>query len=732
MRVAIVHYHLRPGGVSTVIRSTSEILTGAGVRHVILVGDSPAPDLPCRVVDGLGYRRHPSDLTSDESLAVRLSAESSLHVRLLSAAHDSLGGPPDIWHFHNHSLGKNTLLPEFVDRLATLGERIILHLHDLAEDGRPQNYPVIHDPRILYPVSPGIRYAFINPRDRQHFIDAGLPESVAIFLPNPLPPLSPRSSPASSSGPLVLYPVRGIRRKNLGEILLLSKLAPAGTRFAITRRPENPEAVPGHDHWRTFAEKESLPVDFDVVDRIPPPASDDSAFSSWMDHSTHRVTTSVAEGFGLVANESAADGKPLFGRNLHSTPAPHLYERILVPAAWIDSASLRRHLNARLVETHRLYRKPLDPSLVDRTFDSLHHVGYLDFGNLPELLQQKVILRLSDKDAGEIFVDSNGTLASAADWLANQLESCDVSHRPKPSPYPILDLYRDVADLVRDSVVESGLPPDPHPPRRWPYDLRYLSPDTILDAYLDNGNFHFLLTAPPEIRAVIFDIYGTLAISPPAAIRPDRSFDPILAEIIGDAGYPVTSSVTTALHRLLVSHHAASTADHPEIDLRELWSELLGTEVSPELIQTIEDAWHPIQPMPGAAEIIRHLHQSGIRLGFLSNAQLNTLPALDRILGNITQLFEPDLTFLSYQHRIAKPSPLLFGKLADALAARGIAPDETLYVGNDPLQDIVPAANAGFRTALFTGHPDSLRPGICSPDLTINSLSDLSDLIQKL
>jgi FMN phosphatase YigB (HAD superfamily) len=54
--------------------------------------------------------------------------------------------------------------------------------------------------------------------------------------------------------------------------------------------------------------------------------------------------------------------------------------------------------------------------------------------------------------------------------------------------------------------------------------------------------------------------------------------------------------------------------------------------------------------------------------------------------------------------------------LSDRLAGRGISPAETLYIGNDPLQDIVTAAACGFKTALFTGHPDSIRPGECHPD----------------
>ena len=65
--------------------------------------------------------------------------------------------------------------------------------------------------------------------------------------------------------------------------------------------------------------------------------------------------------------------------------------------------------------------------------------------------------------------------------------------------------------------------------------------------------------------------------------------------------------------------------------------------------------------------------------------------------------------------------------MADRLAGRGIQPHEVLYIGNDPLHDIVPASEAGFQTALFAGHPDSSRPGECTPDFVIRRWSDLLD-----
>jgi putative hydrolase of the HAD superfamily len=124
--------------------------------------------------------------------------------------------------------------------------------------------------------------------------------------------------------------------------------------------------------------------------------------------------------------------------------------------------------------------------------------------------------------------------------------------------------------------------------------------------------------------------------------------------------------------------------------------------------------------MPGAEAFVQRMSRRGLSLGLLSNAQCNTLHSL----GGIADLLAPELTILSYQQGIAKPSPALFEMLVDRLAGRGISPADTLFIGNDPLQDIIPAAACGFKTALFTGHPDSIRDGGCMPDFIIRDWSE--------
>jgi FMN phosphatase YigB (HAD superfamily)/glycosyltransferase involved in cell wall biosynthesis len=684
---------------------------------VILAGEgSLDTDLPLHLVPGLAYRNE-----GGEDAAGLLQ---SIH----KAAATALGNPPDVWHFHNHSLGKNPALCRVVSLLAEENQRLVLQLHDLAEDGRPSDYQNIAGCTHLYPFGPRIRYVFLNTRDRNVFTAAGLPERNSHVGINPIecvkiPP------PDDGCPPLVFAPIRGIRRKNIGELVFLSALAPQGSRFAISRAPENPSALAIHETWRRFAASQRLPIEFDVTDRIPPAQGAAADFASWIAHSTHWASSSVAEGFGLPFLEAIACGRPLLGRNLPHVSAEHqphgirtgdLYDQLLVPAEWVDATILRDHLFTTLERNHRAWQRPLTRRIRDAVLDSLFHGDRLDFGNLPEALQQGVIERIAEPGCRRVptIKTANDSLP-AFEWLALAL----ANRTPAASPRQLAPYSQDAwLDALREIHQEL--------PGHAPGGIAYLPPERILDAFLTPDSFHFLRSALPPpapvfpYKAVVFDIYGTLLVSRGGAVKPDPEIDATLRRIIREFGHPPPSSPSTAIHDAVTRHHANAGVSFPEVDLRVMWRDVLGlepgTDMQP-LVEAIEAAWHPVTPMPGAEQLIGHLSTTGVSLGLLSNGQCNTLSDL----GGISSLFAPELILLSYQQGIAKPSPELFQTLTNRLAGRGITPEETLYVGNDPVQDILPAAAAGFTTALFTGHPDSLRIGTCKPDMEIRQWGEL-------
>lgn len=253
----------------------------------------------------------------------------------------------------------------------------------------------------------------------------------------------------------------------------------------------------------------------------------------------------------------------------------------------------------------------------------------------------------------------------------------------------------------------------------------------------------------PGIRAVLFDVYGTLVVSASGDIgragEPDR--DQAFAAALEAAGmtvpagrgagahpgaHPGTGPVTEtgeepdpepdpepgpvrleqAIRACHEARKAAGTA-FPEVDIREMWAEVLATrEDTSRLAIEYECRVNPIWPMPGMAEVLARLRARGLVLGIVSNAQFYTPLMLAGFLGAplSDRGFDEECCAFSYRLREAKPSTAIYQLALDGLARRhGIAPGAVLYVGNDVRNDIWPASATGCRTALFAGDARSLR-----------------------
>lgn len=226
----------------------------------------------------------------------------------------------------------------------------------------------------------------------------------------------------------------------------------------------------------------------------------------------------------------------------------------------------------------------------------------------------------------------------------------------------------------------------------------------------------------PGIRAVLFDIYGTLFISAAGDIGVGlvSDGDQAFREALQTVGLPPVGGVDL-LTRAIQSEHARKRArgiDHPEVEIAEIWRQVvtqLGFSLPGDALRQLaleyELRVNPVWPMPGLAETLDALRQGGVRLGLISNAQFYTPWLFPAFVGCTTgELgFAPQWCVFSWQLGEAKPSRVLYDQAAQALGAEGITPGEVLYVGNDCLNDMWPAAQAGFRTGLFAGDARSLR-----------------------
>jgi len=418
MRIAVVHYHLKRGGVTRVIASALKGLGKACDKAVVISSTHPDEPLPCPVaiVPELAY----TDRASGQ-------AAEALTRKMRKAAHEHLGRAPDLWHVHNHSLGKNVNFPEGVKRLVEDGERLLLQIHDFAEDGRPANYRnqkapyeagIFTDyPTSLFPVAPQIGYAVLNGRDHGILQAAGVPESSLFWLPNAVTGGFPAAEPGmrGPATPLVLYPTRGIRRKNLGELLLMAKVYPEN-KYATTLTPDNPHWRGVHDHWMALADELNLPVSFGIGER---PGAD---FGQLVASSTSLVTTSVAEGFGLAFLEPWLFGKPVIGRDLpeitgdfknNGIRLDSLYPAWRIPCRCFDEAALRNRYVETACRGYSDYGREVSDTSLAEAWDDLTREEMLDFGCMDEQAQEEV-LRAADprelralRHSGEPLVNSD-------------------------------------------------------------------------------------------------------------------------------------------------------------------------------------------------------------------------------------------------------------------------------------------------------------------------------------
>jgi putative hydrolase of the HAD superfamily len=277
-----------------------------------------------------------------------------------------------------------------------------------------------------------------------------------------------------------------------------------------------------------------------------------------------------------------------------------------------------------------------------------------------------------------------------------------------------------------------------------------------------------------DVRAVICDVYGTLIdywreefddpqCKVTVLLRSFRAvadrFGMTSALVSASPDDPPEKTLSDFYHGLIALKHEQASrkgVTFPEIVIEDIWEfviRLLGrhgyTCGNGDPVNTREEArkiaWyynaHSLgrSLYPGVVPTVERLQKSGIVFGIVSNAQFYTsidLTLLIREQSNgkyddFNELFDPDLTFFSYEYQVAKPDRLLFRKLYDALYELHILPSQTVFVGNDLSIDIAPAREAGMMTALFTGDRRSMflhdLEGTVLPDIAFARWADLTD-----
>ena len=460
MKIAFLHYHLKTGGVTTVLRGQV-----AAIREVcdtlVITGDCAGAVLPCEVAEipEIGYDRPDSPPPAPQPVAGKI----------LQAISNVWPRGCDVLHVHNPTLAKNRCSLRILNRLQQAGVPLFLQIHDFAEDGRPGAY--FREP---YPAD--CHYGVINSRDCEILLRAGLDPGGVHLIPNAIHPLPVE---VRRPEPLVLYPIRAIRRKNLGEAILLSLFLQNGQRLDVSQPPNSPQDIASYRAWKRYVRGKRLNVNFEAGQKVD--------FSALVSAASSMVTTSIAEGFGLSFLEPWTAGLLLWGRKLaevcrdfeqNGVRLDHLYDRFEVPFDWFDADAFFQRWRAAALAAADAYDYVLAPEALDHNLARMRRGKMVDFGTLDETSQRHIISRLQeDAPARAKLVTLNpwlahpGIASEAADIIANNRKAVADHYGPA--------LYRKRLLTIYDRVA--------HHPVRHRIDKRVL-----LDAFFDLERFPLL------------------------------------------------------------------------------------------------------------------------------------------------------------------------------------------------------------------------------------------------
>lgn len=378
MKLYIFHYHLNPGGVTGVIRTSIEALT-AEMRdieeYILVTGDPTHADTladelprPPRILHmpEIGYLslsqlseplgELPTERAGTEDRAeIRERESSKLEARIREALLEQLEVKDAVWWVHNYHIGKN---PVFTRALLRISEerpeiRLLLQIHDFPEEARYANlrYLSLIVSSTPYPVGKNIRYAAINSRDLRKLRDAGLPRDVTYLLPNPIPPES-ATTPFVTRSRSVRSAAARETGAGAGDESFPDRLARAFSRSFPLFDPAAPIAI---YPVRTIRRKNILEAalllgalgrPINLVVTLPGVSQQEKNYSAMIEHAYNEgiirglwgigteiesagvrfeelqagadlfISSSVQEGFGFQYIDSLKWGRPLIARDL--------------------------------------------------------------------------------------------------------------------------------------------------------------------------------------------------------------------------------------------------------------------------------------------------------------------------------------------------------------------------------------------------------------------------------
>jgi FMN phosphatase YigB (HAD superfamily) len=280
------------------------------------------------------------------------------------------------------------------------------------------------------------------------------------------------------------------------------------------------------------------------------------------------------------------------------------------------------------------------------------------------------------------------------------------------------------------------------------------------------------LTPLPGIRAVLWNVYGTLLAIGEGELKfeVDNEFlmQVALEKTIHEfkmwnsmsrkPGQP-SAYMREVYQKVLNELRMAPGEKHPEIQAERLWENIIKklfqkdytfdaafygslNEFSRKVAYFFHASLQGTACYPGAAAALRSVADAGPEQGLLADGQCFTVVQLQRGLQRQEDGFDLNAViplarrWLSCDHRCRKPSENLFRTALRALKEKGIEPHETLHIGSNVARDIAPAKRVGMRTGLFAGDkgslaatPEQLKEPQNRPDVMLTELPQIAKIV---
>ncbi len=238
------------------------------------------------------------------------------------------------------------------------------------------------------------------------------------------------------------------------------------------------------------------------------------------------------------------------------------------------------------------------------------------------------------------------------------------------------------------------------------------------------------MISPNGIRAVLFDLDGTLRHNRPSA---NRTFFEFAAQCgLPDGRERRRRALRWAHYYWANSAEMRADLDSFDGDEQGFWGRYafkqllasgcpadLADACAPEVHRKMADEYQPEDWIPEEVpRTISHLKATGFTIGVVSNRD----DPLEHYLDEIELQPFLDFSLAAGQINSYKPDPAIF---QHALRQAGTRPDQTLYVGDNYYADIIGADRVGIRPVLLD--PERIFPEATCP--VIQSIEEVLGML---